>query len=367
MSVFNQSDRVAAVSPLSDGPGRSFLLQPAIAVLPGLLLVIAIAAAAVALRLLPGLALLSPMILAVVMGIALRTFFGAPAALHPGLGFAARRVLRLAIVLLGLQLTVAQVMALGVEGVAVVVLALIATFLVTRWLGRLLGVERGLAELIAAGTAVCGASAIVATNTVTRAREADVAYALACVTLLGSVAMFLYPLLPALLDLPDRLYGIWAGASIHEIAQVAAAGFQHGAEAGEWGMIAKLARVMLLAPLVLALGFFAGRAARRDGADEGGDPEGGAAPGVPVPWFVFGFLAMIGLNSTIDLPASLRADMMAATGFLMAVALAALGLQTDLRALMARGPRPLLLGLASFAFMAAFSLALLLGLEQITF
>ncbi|MGE0152236.1 MAG: YeiH family protein [Reyranellaceae bacterium] len=325
------------------------------ALLPGLLLATAIAAAAAALRLLPGLALLSPMILAVVMGIAIRTAFGAPAALHPGLGFAARRVLRLAIVLLGLQLTAAQVMALGVEGAAVVTLSLAATFLLTRWLGRVIGVERGLAELIAAGTAVCGASAIVATNTVTRAREADVAYALACVTLLGSLAMFLYPLLPALLGLSDRLYGLWAGASIHEIAQVAAAAFQHGAEAGEWGMIAKLARVMLLAPLVLALGFFASR--RRN------DSQDGAAARVPVPWFAFGFLAMIGLNSTIGLPAALRADMMAATGFLMAVALAALGLQTDLRALLARGPRPLLLGLASFAFMAAFSLLLLLALE----
>lgn len=335
------------------------ILSAARRVLPGLALATAIAAAAAGLRLLPGLALLSPMILAVVMGIALRTAFGAPAVLYPGLGFAARRVLRLAIVLLGLQLTVAQVAALGVEGVAVVALALSTTFVATRLLGRAMGVERGLAELIAAGTSVCGASAIVATNTVTRASEADVAYALACVTLLGSLAMFLYPLLAVPLGLSDRLYGIWAGASIHEIAQVAAAGFQHGAEAGEWGMIAKLARVMLLAPLVLALGFFARRAARG-----GANREAGAAASVPVPWFVFGFLALIGLNSAIGLPAGFRADMMTATGFLMAVALAALGLQTDLRALLARGPRPLLLGLASFAFMAAFSLALLAVLEH---
>lgn len=332
--------------------------HPLAALLPGLLAATAIAALAQALRLLPGMALFSPMILAVVMGIALRTAFGVRDMLRPGLGFAARRVLRFAIVLLGLQLTAAQVAALGLEGVAIVALALVATFLFTRRLGQALGVERGLAELIAAGTAVCGASAVMAANTVTRASDEDAAYAVSCVTLIGSLAMFLYPLLPSLLGLSERLYGLWAGASIHEIAQVAAAAFQNGAASGEWGMIAKLTRVMMLAPLVLALGFCASRAASK--------ARGDGAPAVarpPVPWFAFGFLAMIGLNSLIDLPAALRADMMLATGFLLAVALAAMGLETDLRKLLARGPRPLLLGLASFAFMAGFSLLLLLAMQ----
>lgn len=332
--------------------------HPLAALFPGLLAATAIAALAQALRLLPGMALFSPMILAVVMGIALRTVFGVRDMLRPGLGFAARRVLRFAIVLLGLQLTAAQVAALGIEGVAIVALALVATFLFTRRLGRALGVERGLAELIAAGTAVCGASAVMAANTVTRASDEDAAYAVSCVTLIGSLAMFLYPLLPSLLGLSERLYGLWAGASIHEIAQVAAASFQNGAASGEWGMIAKLTRVMMLAPLVLALGFCASRAASK--AREDGAP---AAARPPVPWFAFGFLAMIGLNSLTDLPAALRADMMLATGFLLAVALAAMGLETDLRKLLARGPRPLLLGLASFAFMAGFSLLLLLAMQ----
>src|SRR5262249_55721968 len=124
----------------------------------------------------------------------------------------------------------------------------------TVWLGRQLSVDRKLTELIAAGTSICGASAVVATNTVTRASDEDVAYAVACVTVFGSASMLLYPVTAGLLQLTPHAFGLWAGASIHEIAQVVAAAFQNGVDAGNYGTIAKLSRVMLLAPLVLALG-----------------------------------------------------------------------------------------------------------------
>jgi uncharacterized integral membrane protein (TIGR00698 family) len=97
----------------------------------------------------------------------------------------------------------------------IIVVTLLSTFLVTKALGRLLGVERGVAELIAAGTSICGASAVIATNTVTRAADEDVAYAVACVTVFGSLSMFLYPALPGLLHLDAHHFGLWGGASIH--------------------------------------------------------------------------------------------------------------------------------------------------------
>ncbi|HEY8332760.1 MAG TPA: putative sulfate exporter family transporter, partial [Tardiphaga sp.] len=225
--------------------------------IPGLALAATVAVSAYALRQLPGLASFSPMILAIVIGMAFHNLVGTPAQAKAGVAFAMRRLLRFAIVLLGLQLTVSQVIEVGGRGVGIIVATLVATFAVTVWMGRLLGVERRLAQLIAAGTSICGASAVIATNTVVEAPDEDVAYAIACVTVFGSVAMFLYPLLPGLLQLDPHAFGLWSGASIHEIAQVVAAAFQNGQSAGEFGTVAKLTRVMLLAPMVIALGAMA--------------------------------------------------------------------------------------------------------------
>src|SRR5690606_19143770 len=143
-----------------------------------------------------------------------------------------------------------------------------------------LGVDRKLSELIAAGTSICGASAVIATNTVTKAPDEDVAYAVACVTIFGSIAMFTYPLLPGLLGLDPQAFGLWAGASIHEIAQVVAAAFQGGEQAGQFGTIAKLSRVMFLAPMVIGLGILSVRSAADDAAK--------GRSNVAIPWFVIG-------------------------------------------------------------------------------
>lgn len=316
--------------------------------LPGLLLAAGIAALAFALRHLPGLGNFSPMIIAIVLGIAFHNLVGTPARARPGVAFSMRKVLRFAIILLGLQLTASQVAEVGVTGVAIIAITLVATFAFTLWLGRLLGVEQKLAELIAAGTSICGASAVIATNTVTRAPDEDVAYAVACVTVFGSIAMFAYPLLPGLLHLGPHAYGLWAGASIHEIAQVVAAAFQDGQQAGEFGTVAKLTRVMMLAPAVIALGIAARQRARATHA--------GAT--APMPWFVLSFVAMVGVNSLVDIPVDAKTWIAALTTFLLTMALAAMGLETDIGKLRAKGLRPLFLGLAAFLFIATFSLML---------
>lgn len=321
-------------------------------VLPGLALATAIAATAFALRSLPGVSLLSPMILAIVIGIALHNLVGTPVRARAGVKFALRPVLRFAIILLGLQLTATQVAEVGATGIGIIALVLLATFVFTVRCGRWLGVEPKLAELIAAGTSICGASAVIATNTVTRAPDEDVAYAVACVTVFGSVAMLAYPLLAGPLGLGAHAYGLWAGASIHEVGQVVAAAYQGGATAGEFGTVAKLSRVMLLAPVVLSLGFLAMSRARRSGG-------GQATAAAPVPWFVLGFIAMVGFNSLVAIPPEAKAMIVAATTFLLSVALAAMGLETDIGKLKAKGLRPLLLGLAAFLFIACFSLGLI--------
>ncbi|HXP97922.1 MAG TPA: YeiH family protein [Telmatospirillum sp.] len=338
--------------PLSHRPTAVPHAGPGGSLLPGLLLTGSIAGLAFALRQIPGVATFSPMILAIIIGMGFHNIIGTPRRAKAGITFALKRLLRLAIILLGLQLTATQVAEVGGTGVAIIAATLVATFVFTKWFGRLIGVERKLAELIAAGTSICGASAVIATNTVTEAPDEDVTYAVACVTVFGSLSMFLYPVLPALLHLDPHSYGLWAGASIHEIAQVVAATFQDGRAAGEFGTIAKLSRVMLLAPMVITLGVYTARQRVAQGRDH-------ARKKPPMPWFVFGFVALVGLNSVITLPAQPKAWIVQVTTFLLSVALAAMGLETDIRKLKAKGLAPLLLGAASWLFIALFSLTLI--------
>jgi uncharacterized integral membrane protein (TIGR00698 family) len=185
---------------------------------------------------------------------------------------------------------------------------------------------------------------------VTEGSDEDVAYAIACVTLFGSIAMLGYPLLPGLLHLDAHGFGLWAGASIHEIAQVVAAAFQDGNAAGEFGTIAKLSRVTLLAPVVIALGLLA---MRRGGASS--QP----AKQPPIPWFVLGFIALIAVNSVIAIPVAAKGWTAGLTTFLLSMSLAAMGLETDFAKLRAKGAKPLMLGAAASLFIAAFSLTLI--------
>jgi uncharacterized integral membrane protein (TIGR00698 family) len=245
-----------------------------------------------------------------------------------------------------------QVVEVGSAGLEVIALTLSGTFLFTMWLGRRLGVDRKLVELIAAGTSICGASAIVATNSVTGASDEDVAYAVACVTVFGSASMLLYPVLAGLLQLTPHAFGLWAGASVHEIAQVVAAAFQNGADSGNFGTIAKLSRVMLLAPMLLLLGCC------RAGQHRANRAAPSQRQSVPVPWFVLGFVAMMLFNSFDLIPHLEKACLVQTTTFLLTIALAAMGLETDVRKLRAKGWKPLLVGAGSWLFISAFSLVL---------
>jgi len=315
---------------------------------PGLALTAAIACASLAVRGLTGWMTLSPLILSIIFGMLIRNALPIPAAFEPGTGFSLRRILRFGIVMLGLQVTAAQILSLGSAGLLMVALTLTATFLAIRIAGRLMGVDRSLTDLIAAGTSVCGASAVIAANTVVGGRQEHVAYAIACVTLFGSLSMLAYPLLASPLGLDARSYGLWSGATIHEVAQVVAAAFQGGDVAGQFGTISKLARVVMLAPLVMTLAL-----AWRSGA------KGAAQASAPMPWFVLGFLGMMLVNGAIVVPPDINQMLAALTSFLLSMALAAMGLQTDIRKLKAEGWRPLALGAFGWLFIAAFGYAML--------
>lgn len=320
--------------------------------LPGLALALALAGGATALHRLPWLDTLSPAALAILLGIALRRAVGFSRTLLPGLSIATHLLLRTAVVLLGLQLTVGQIAALGLDTVGVVLGALIVTLVATDWVGRRLGVEPKLARLIATGTSICGASAVVAANSVTRGSDEDVAYALAIVTVLGTVAMFAMPALVPLLGLAPQQAGVWLGSSIHEVAQVVGAATGLGEHTTAIATVAKMTRVLTLAPIVLTMAAIA-----RHGARRGGEA---VHAQVRMPWFVFGFLVLTGVASLGVLPRPAIHDAGLTSSFLLAAALGAMGFGIDLSALRRKGARPMLLAVFAWLLLSSLSLGLVL-------
>lgn len=317
---------------------------------PGVALSLSLAGAAVLMRHLPGVSILSPSALAILLGIGLRQVTGAPAFLQPGLALSVRVLLRLAVVLLGLQVTLGQVAALGFGALIAVAAGLVACYSITVWLGGKLGVAPRLTRLIAIGTAVCGASAVVAGNSVIKGEDEDVGYALATVTLFGTVAMLGMPLAALALGLDHGTAGLWLGASIHEVAQVVGAATQLDVQTVQTATVAKMARVLMLAPLVLTLAAL-GRAKSH------GDNSPKAK--VPVPWFVFGFLALAAIASLGVVPAAVTQIAGQTSAFLLATALAAMGFGMNIRALLLKGVRPLILAIVAWGIISGVSLGLL--------
>ncbi len=313
--------------------------------LPGLLASAVMALLAFSIGCLPGAAYLSPMIVAILIGMAVANLGHVPGGWAPGLGFAVRPLLRTAIVLLGLRVTLGDLMALGWSSLAAVVSTLLLTYVFTVRIGRLMGLSERVSSLVAAGTSVCGASAVVAMNSVVDGSKEDVAHAIAAVTVFGTLSMFLFPVLGPLLELDPRSFGLWSGLSIHEIAQVIAAGFQAGPEAGEVATVSKLARVALLAPLVIGVGHLHAR-----DAEEG-------TPRPPFPWFVVGFLAMVVLGGLVRPSPAVLSVATTITTALFTMALAAMGSMVDLRRLLHDGWRPIALGAVAWIFVSLIALA----------
>lgn len=296
-----------------------------------------------------------PMLTAsVVLGIAvahlpgLRTFVRAAA--RPGLSLAGRRLMRMGIVLLGLGLGLDQVLRLGWATVAMVVGVVAATFFGTLWLGRRLGLPGDQPLLIATGYSICGASAIGAVSEVSGSDEEDVAASVALVTLCGTLAIGILPLLQGPLGLSDPAFGRWVGAGVHDVGQVVATAQTAGPAALGEAVLVKLMRVALLAPLVAAVAFSV-RARRR-----GVRTASGRRP-APVPLFVLGFLAAAALRATGVLPDVAMEWAHTAQEALLAAALFGLGSAVHLPTLARTGGRAAALGLGAWVVVAGVSYA----------
>ncbi len=287
---------------------------------------------------------LSPLVVAVVLGGLISNLGLIPERCRSGLRFAARSLLRLGIVLLGLQLSFSQVRELGAPGLLLVAFVVAITFIGTQWLGKKLGLSHGLSLLVATGFSICGASAIVAMRPVSDADDDDMAYAIALVTICGTMAIFLLPAFAGVIGFSGAQFGSWVGASVHDVAQTVATASTGNQEAQHAAIVVKLSRVMLLAPLVAGVSF----ARRRTTAN---------ATKLPplVPLFVVGFLIAISLNSYFDIPKVVLSDAKWIEKSLLASALVGLGAGVDARKLRSIGARPLVLGLISWLLIATLS------------
>ncbi len=268
--------------------------------------------------------------------------------LQPGAAVASHRLLRAAVVLLGFQLAVPQLAALGLGGLAVVVVTVAVTFTGTLLLGRALGVRPVRALLVATGFSICGASAVAAVKEVTDADEEDTAVAVALVTLCGTLAILALPALRGPLGLDPVAFGHWVGASVQDVGQTVATA-ERVPGALTWAVVVKLSRVVLLAPLVAGVAL-SGRRRGADGAGTGRRPP-------PVPLFVVGFLAAVAVGSTGWLPAVALDTARAVQEVLLVAALVGLGTGIHLPTLRRTGGRAVLLGLGAWALVAGVSWA----------
>ncbi|RII43654.1 putative sulfate exporter family transporter [Galactobacter valiniphilus] len=325
----------ATASPRATRPGEPGARASA---WPGLLVSGAVGAACLALgNTVPG---LSAMLVAVLLGALWRNLLPVPAALEPGIAIAAKRVLRWGVVLLGLQLSLPAILALG-PGVLVVAVAAVAlTFFATLALGRVLKVDPELTLLIASGFSICGAAAVAGVQGAVRASQEKVAAAVALVVLFGTLMIPLMPALVALLGLGPGDAGTIIGGATHEVAQVVAAGgIAGGAAVLAVAVPVKLARVLLMAPVVAGVSL----AQRR----KGGAPKSGEKRPPLVPLFVLGFVAMVLVATTSWVPAPALHAAKLLQQFLLATAMFALGLGVHVKSLVKLGGRPVVLGALS--------------------
>ncbi|WP_460908974.1 YeiH family protein [Paraburkholderia jirisanensis] len=327
--------------------------------LNGILFVALFAGAVTSIASLPAVAGLglSPLIVGIVAGAiygnALRD--GMPDSWAAGVNFSARRLLRIAVAFFGLRVSLQEIAQVGLPGLAESLLIVLSTLAIGTWAGiKLMKLDRDTALLTAAGSAICGAAAVLAFESTLQSKPHKSAMAVGSVVLFGTLSMFLYPALmrAGWLHLDTVGAGLFFGGTIHEVAQVVGAASNVSPEATHIATIVKMTRVMLLVPVLLAVGMWVNRAPR--GAAAPGTT-GAAQPGKPrklaVPWFALGFLACVGVNSVHVLPHAATHTLNLLDTFALTMAMTALGIETRIAQIREAGPRALTTGLILYVWL----------------
>jgi uncharacterized integral membrane protein (TIGR00698 family) len=277
-----------------------------------------------------------------------------------GILFSAKFILRTAVIFYGFRITFSDIASIGAPGLAQSCIMVATTFLIGSFVGiRLLKMDRDTAMLTSSGAAVCGAAAVLATESVLKSEPHKSAIAVSTVVLFGTISMFFYPVMQksGMLPFDQKQYGIYIGGSIHEVAQVVAAGNAVGTDASNTGVIVKMTRVMLLGPMLIMLGLFLTKRTREKTSPEYRKKK------VVVPWFVFGFILVAGFNSLQWIPKDGVGIINTVDTFLLTMAMCALGMETNFAKFKAVGAKPIYLAAILFVWLlfGGFFFARLIG------
>ncbi|MBE1444288.1 YeiH family protein [Paenibacillus sp. OAS669] len=328
--------------------------KPWVGFLIGIALTLLIALAAKYLSGFPFLSIMGQLVIAILLGIIWRASIGVPARAAAGTQFSSKKLLRLGIILLGMRLNLVDIVHAGPKVFVLAVIVIVFTLSVVYGLTRLFKVEKGLGILTACGTAICGAAAVVAIAPQIKARDEETAIGAAIVAILGTIFTLLYTFLFPVLGLSPLGYGVFSGATLHEIAHVIAAAAPGGNDAVDMAVIVKLTRVALLVPVAIVIGIWANRSQRKEGT--------GSAPAswksIPIPWFILGFLIVSGIHSLSIVTEAAASALVTAAYMLIAMAMAGLGLGVDLAAFRRLGMKSFAAGLIGSVLLSGLGFAM---------
>ena len=277
---------------------------------------------------------LNSLTLAILIGMIIGNIFNKfiPDKFREGITFSSKRILRFAIILYGFRITFQQIFAVGSDGLFADIVMLTTTYLFGYYLGtRVFKLDKDLCMLTAIGSSICGAAAVLGTDAVLKAKSHKVSLAVATVVLFGTISMFLYPFLFKLGILNPEYFGIYIGSTIHEVAQVVAAGSAVSPVTMDTAVIVKLTRVMMLVPYLFLLGLYLSK------------KSGTKCEKIPMPWFAILFVAVSGFNSLNIIPESVKSFLIEFDVFLLTMAMFALGVETNFNKIKGLGLKPILL------------------------
>lgn len=291
---------------------------------------------------------MSPVVLGIIVGMIFGNILpaGVMDRLKPGIAFSVKFVLRAAIIFYGFRITFQNILEVGAPGLAVSVFMVASTLLLGVFLGRkLFNMDPDLALLTSSGSAICGAAAVVATESVLKSEQHKAIVAVSTVVLFGTISMFVYPALErfGILNMSSDVFGIYIGGSIHEVAQVVVAGNAVNESAANSGIIVKMTRVMLLVPVLMLVGFFMAKRNKTNGNTAGSK--------FPIPYFVLGFILVAGINSLNLLSAEVVSRINVADTFLLTMAMSALGMGTTFSKFKEAGAKPIYLASLLFIWL----------------
>ncbi len=278
------------------------------------------------------------------------SLFKTPTVLEAGIRFTSKKILQYSIILIGFGLDMKAVLEVGRQSILVMICTISASLLTAYFIGKILKLKGNTRILIGVGTSICGGSAIAATAPIIEADDQDIAYSISTIFLFNIIAVFIFPALGRYLGLSDMGFGMWAGTAINDTSSVVAAGYTFSNAAGDYATIVKLTRTLMIIPITLFLAFY------RIKKDNVQNNRSNYKFSSIFPWFVIGFLLTSIINTVGILPALITELLNNAGKFGIIIAMAAIGLNTNLKKLIANGIRPIILGLSCWAVVTGVSL-----------